>query len=192
MRPPAVHDRAALAPRYDALHRAGIAVRGVFALALGVLALWKPGITTALVVAFAIFALVDGAIRIVLALRGIRDDPWWSVHFLGGVTGVVIGVVVLRIVHGLIALTWSLAEWTAIVGILSLIFAAIAWKRLHDAWLWAVGGVLLIAFAIILLVATVGGVRSTGYAVGIFGLIYGIISLVIAVRPHHARPLAPS
>ncbi len=191
MRPPAVHDRSALAPPHDALHRTGIAVRGIFALVLGVLALWKPGITTTLVVAFAIFAFADGAIRIVLALRGVRSDPLWSVHFLAGVAGIVVGVVVLRIVRGLIALTWSLAEWTAVVGFLSLVFAAIAWKRLHDAWLWALGGVLLIAFAIILLVATVGGVKATGYAVGIFGLLYGIVSLVIAARPQRARPLAP-
>lgn len=181
--PPAVPDR------HDALQRTGVAVRGVLAIALGVLALSHPGIATLLIVAFAVFVIADGALRIVFTLRAVGRDPAWSLHILEGIVGIVIGVVALRIVHGLISLTWTIAEWAAIIGILSLAFAALAWRRLHNAWLWALGGLVALVFAGVLIVATFGGVQATGYALGIFGLLYGLVSLIIAVRGGHPKAL---
>lgn len=168
--------------RRDTLVRVGVAARGVLAIALGVLALSHPGIATLLVVAFAVFVIADGAIRIILALRGVTHDPAWSLHILEGIVGIVIGVVALRIVHGLITLTWTIAEWAGIVGILSLAFAGIAWQRLHNAWMWALTGIVALVFAVVLIWATFGGVQATGYALGVFGLLYGLVSLAIAAR----------
>jgi uncharacterized membrane protein HdeD (DUF308 family) len=173
--------------RHDALERTGIGVRGILAIALGVLALSHPGIATLLIVAFAVFVIVDGALRIVFAARAVGRDPAWSLHILEGIVGIIIGVVALRIVHGLISLTWTIAEWAAIIGILSLAFAAAAWRRLHAAWMWALAGIVALVFAVVLIWATFGGLQATGYALGVFGVVYGLVSLMIAAR---GRPKA--
>lgn len=179
----------AIPVRHDALQRTAVAGRGVLAIALGILALTHPGAATLLIVAFAVFAIVDGALRIVFTLRAVGRDPAWSLHILEGIAGIVIGIVALRVVHGLVSLTWTVAEWAAIIGILSLTFAAVAWRRLHSAWMWGLAGIVALVFAGVLVWATFGGLQTTGYALGIFGLVYGLVSLMIAARgPARALP----
>jgi uncharacterized membrane protein HdeD (DUF308 family) len=175
--------------RHDALERTGVALRGILAIALGILALSHPAVATFLLVAFSVFAIIDGAIRIVLALRGVSRDPAWWLHVLEGIVGIVAGVVALRIVHSLVTLTWTIAEWAALIGIFSLVFTAVAWRRLHAAWLWALGGIVLLVFAGVLIWATFGGLQTTGYAIGFFGIVYGVVSLFIAIRRPGPKPL---
>jgi uncharacterized membrane protein HdeD (DUF308 family) len=174
---------------HDALERTGIALRGILAIALGILALSHPAVATFLLVAFSVFAIIDGLIRIVMALRGFSQDPARWLRFLEGAVGVIIGVVALRVVHSLITLTWTIAEWAALIGIFSLVFTAVAWRRLHAAWLWALGGIVLLVFAGVLIWATFGGLQTTGYAIGFFGIVYGVVSLFIAIRRPGPKPL---
>jgi uncharacterized membrane protein HdeD (DUF308 family) len=166
----------------DRPHGAGLAVRGVAALVLGGVALWHPGYTTALIVAFAIFAIVDGVIRLVSSLRAAPRERAWSLHALEGVAGLAIGFVALRVVHSLISLTWTIVEWAAIIGILSIAFSVAAWRWLRDAWLYLLGGAVAIVLAIALLLETRAGLFAPGLAVGAFAVLYGVVSLVIALR----------
>jgi uncharacterized membrane protein HdeD (DUF308 family) len=170
----------------DGLHRAGIALRGVAALAFGGFALWRPGIATGLVVAFAAFAVLDGLVRIVVALRSTDRDNAWFIHALEGVAGIAFGIVVFRFAHSLIQLTWTVAEWAFVIGLLTIVFAAITWGRLKDAGLWLLGGLLAIALGAALLWVTFGGLLAPGIALGLFAVIYGVLSLVIAARTHQA------
>lgn len=170
----------------DGLHRFGIAVRGVAAIALGGFALAKPGIVDLLIAAFAAFAIVDGVVRIVVALRSSGGDRAWLLHALEGVIGIALGVVVFRVAHSLIALTWTVAEWAFAIGGLTIVFALVTWGRLKDAWLWLLGGILAIVLGGALLWVTFGGLLAPGLALGIFALIYGVLSLVIAARAHPA------
>lgn len=176
-RPPAVPHHA-----HGALHRTGLALRGVLALALGGYALWRPGIATAIFFAFAVFAVIDGAIRLVVALRGVQRDPAWWLHAAEGLVGIGIGIVMLRFAHGLIALTWSVAGWSFLIGVLSIAFAAIAWRRIPHPFFWVLGGLVAIVFAALVLWGTFGGVLAVGYVLGLFGVVYGVVSLVIAMR----------
>lgn len=166
----------------DALHRAGFAVRGVASLALGGFALYRADISTLLVVAFAAFAILDGIVRIVVALRSTGADKAWLLHALEGAIGIALGFAVFRVARSLIALTWTVAEWAFAIGALTIAFAAVTWRRLHDAWLWLAGGILALVLGCALLWVTFGGLLAPGIALGLFALIYGAISLVIAVR----------
>jgi uncharacterized membrane protein HdeD (DUF308 family) len=166
----------------DGLHRAGIAIRGLAALVLGVFGLYRPATATTLVVVFAIFAFVDGIVRIIVALRSTGRDRAWFIHAFEGLVGIAFGVVIFRVARTIISVTWTVAEWAFAIGALTIVFAAVAWGRLHDAWLWLFGGILAVVFAIALLWVTLGGLLAPGYALGIFALIYGVISILIAVR----------
>ena len=169
---------------HDGPHRAAVALRGVFAIALGVLALMHPGYATGLVLAFGIFALVDGVIRIAATIRAAGRDPSWWLHGLEGVAGIAIGIVALRGVKELTQLAWTIAEWSFVIGLLGVVFSVTAWRRLPDAWLWLLSGVLAIVFAAWLLWETKGGLFATGFALGIFAIVYGAVSLLIAIRSH--------
>lgn len=171
---------------HDGPHRAALAVRGVLALALGVVACMHPGYATGLVLAFALFAFLDGVIRIAATIRAAGHDPAWWLHGLEGVAGIAIGAVAFRGVRELIGLVWAIAEWSFIIGLLSVVFSVAAWRRLHDAWLWLLGGLVAIAFAAALLWETKGGLFAPGFALAIFAIVYGAINLAIAARPHPA------
>src|SRR6202035_1272308 len=129
----------------DTLHRAGITLRGVIAIALGVCALWFRSYTTLLVGAFVAFAIVDGLARLVIALRSTGRDKAWLIHALEGVVGIVLGIVALNFARSLISLTWTIPEWAFGIGILTIVFSAVTWGRLKDAWMWLLTGLLLIA-----------------------------------------------
>jgi uncharacterized membrane protein HdeD (DUF308 family) len=173
----------------DTLHRAGIALRGVVAIALGVLALYYRTYSTLLVGAFAAFAILDGIVRLVVAVRSTGRDKAWLIHALEGLLGIVLGFVAFNVVRSLISLTWTIAEWAFGIGALTIVFAALTWGRLRDAWLWLVAGLLLIALGGALLWFTLGGLLAPGIALGLFGIVYGVVSLFIAARahphPHH-------
>lgn len=173
----------------DTLHRAGITLRGVIAIALGVLALYYRTYSTLLVGAFAAFAILDGIVRLVVAVRSTGRDKAWLIHALEGLLGIGLGFVAFNVVRSLISLTWTIAEWAFGIGALTIVFAALTWGRLRDAWLWLVAGLLLIALGGALLWFTLGGLLAPGIALGLFGIVYGVVSLFIAARahphPHH-------
>jgi uncharacterized membrane protein HdeD (DUF308 family) len=173
----------------DGLHRAGIALRGVIALALGACALYFRVYSTLLVGAFVLFAIVDGVVRLVIALRSTGRDKAWLIHALEGLFGIALGIVAFNVAKSLISLTWTIAEWAFGIGVLTIVFAAVTWGRLRDAWMWLLTGVLLIALGAALLWFTIGGLLAPGIALGLFGIVYGAVSLLIAVRAHPHTPL---
>ena len=169
---------------HDALHRAAVAARGVIAIALGACALYYRVYSTVLVAVFAIFVILDGAVRLGVALRSTGRDRAWLIHGAEGIAGIALGIVTFNVAKDLISLTWTIAEWAFIVGVLSIAFATAVWGRLHDAWLWLLGGILLIVLAGAMLWFTLGGLLAPGVALGIFAIVYGLVTLMIAVRKH--------
>jgi uncharacterized membrane protein HdeD (DUF308 family) len=128
-------------------------------------------------------------VRLVVAVRSTGRDKAWLIHALEGLLGIGLGFVAFNVVRSLISLTWTIAEWAFGIGALTIVFAALTWGRLRDAWLWLVAGLLLIALGGALLWFTLGGLLAPGIALGLFGIVYGVVSLFIAARahphPHH-------
>jgi|ERR1700733_4455246 len=172
----------------DGFHRAAFAVRGIVAILLGACALYFRVYSTLLVGAFVAFAVIDGILRLVIALRSTGRDRAWFIHALEGLVGIALGIVAFTFAKSLISLTWTVAEWAFGIGVLTIVFAAVTWGRLRDAWMWLLTGLLLIALGGALLWFTAGGLLAPGVALGSFGIIYGVASLVIAARSHpHAH-----
>ena len=123
--PPAIHG-------HEALHRTALALRGVVAIALGERARSTSACTRRCwSAAFAAFAIVDGIVRIVIALRSTGRDRAWLIHALEGVVGIGLGVVAWTFAHSLISLTWTIADWAFGIGVLTIVFAALTWGRLQ-------------------------------------------------------------
>jgi uncharacterized membrane protein HdeD (DUF308 family) len=155
-----------------------IMVRGVAALAFGVLTIIWPGITLwALVVLFGSYVLVDGVFTL---LDVARNAPAARTHralrVLDGVVGIGVGVVtfVWPAITAL-ALLFLIAVWGLVAGAVRIWLAVEARDVIPDPWISAFGGVLSIAFAILLLITPGAGALVITWLIGWFAIVFGVV-----------------
>jgi uncharacterized membrane protein HdeD (DUF308 family) len=169
-----------------------LALRGLAAVAFGIMALVWPGLTvTALVLLFGAYALVDGLVTLasVVAHRHqLEGRPWLSI--LHGIAGVGAGIVtfVWPDITAL-ALLFVIAAWAFVIGVVELAAAIRLRREIRHEWLLGLVGVLSIAFAVLLVAAPVEGALAITWAIGWFALINGVLLLALAYRVH--KLLAP-
>lgn len=175
-----------------------VLVRGLVALALGLVAFAWPALTvTLLVMILGMYMLVDGAIAIVDAIRyraRIRRGWLW---LLEGVLSFALGVLML----GLPAMTAhvvvvAIAIWAAVAGALRIVAAIELRKRIRGEGLLVAGGALSIALG--LLLVALPGVRILWMAwlVGAWAIAFGLLFIGLALRlrnaAHAPRMLKPA
>ena len=160
-----------------------LAIRGIFAVLFGLVALFWPGVTVlALVLLFGAYAFVDGIFAIVAAFRQADKGVRWLI-LLEGVLGIVIGVVAF-IWPGTaaLALLYLIAAWAVITGILE-IAAAVGLRRvIRGEWALIVGGVASVIFGVLLAVWPREGLLVLAWIFGIYALVFGVMQLVLAFR----------
>jgi uncharacterized membrane protein HdeD (DUF308 family) len=161
------------------------AVRGVAAIAFGILAFLWPGPTViVLALLFGAYALVDGVVLLISLIRG---DPGarrnaWAVGIMG-VLGVVAGIVSVLVPEiTALALLYVVAAWAIILGIFQII-AAIRLRREIEGELWmGLGGLISVLFGLYLAIFPGPGLLSLAWLVGIWAVVFGIFNLVLAFR----------
>ena len=161
------------------------AIRGIAAVVFGFLAIMSPGPTLAvLVFVFGAYALVDGIALLLALARGdvlARNHAWAT--GLMGIAGIAFGIATW-VWPGITALTllYLVAGWAVTVGTLQIV-AAIAFRREIDGELWmALGGVVSIAFGIILAVFPGTGLVSLVWLVGVWAIMSGASSLALSIH----------
>ncbi|MBV9134352.1 MAG: DUF308 domain-containing protein, partial [Chloroflexi bacterium] len=100
------------------------ALRGVAAIAFGILAFAWPGLTVAsLVLLFGAFSLVNGVMTIISAIRRTATEHVWLL-LLEGVLGIIAGLAVFTWpgITALILLYW-IAAWAIVTGVMEAISA---------------------------------------------------------------------
>jgi uncharacterized membrane protein HdeD (DUF308 family) len=159
------------------------AVRGVFAILFGLVALAWPGITlTALVALFGAFVLVEGIAALTLAISNPQTlVPRW-VLALEGVSGVAAAVVTFFF-PGItsLALLYIIAVWALVTGSL-LIGAAVAGPRFEPAWLMVLQGAISLIVGIALISAPGSGILAIVWALGLFAIFRGVSLLIASIR----------
>ena len=162
-----------------------VEIRGVAAIALGLLAFLWPGLTLlVLVTLFAAYMLIDG-IALLVSLR--RAEPATSGHRLAvalmGILGVGVGIatIVWPTITAL-ALLYLVAFWAITLGVVQVI-AAIRLRRDISGELWfVVGGLLTVVFGVFILAFPGSGLLSLVWIVGAWAIVFGITNLVLAWR----------
>jgi uncharacterized membrane protein HdeD (DUF308 family) len=167
-----------------------VALRGVAALAFGLFAFLLPGVTLAtLLLWFGAFAVVDGALDLLSAVRGRAGvhPPWWAA-LARGVIGIAVGVVTfLWPALTAISLLYLVAAWALLTGVLE-IGAAL---HLRGAG-WGAGslglaGALSIAFGLALAFAPGPGIFALLWLVGAYATVFGVLLLALAFQLRRAR-----
>jgi len=162
-----------------------IEIRGVAAVAFGVLAFLWPGLTlVVLVTLFAAYMLIDG-IALLVSLR--RAEPATTGHRLTvalmGILGVAIGIATIFL-PGItaLALLYLVAFWAITLGATQVV-AAIRLRREISGELWLViGGIVTVLFGAYLVIFPGAGLLSLVWLVGIWAIVFGITSMVVAWR----------
>lgn len=160
-------------------------LRGLAAIAFGVVAFVWPGLTlVALTLLWGIYALADGVFALWAALAANDADTgrrWWLA--LGGVVSILAGVVAF-FYTGMTALVllMFIAAWAIVIGAV-LIWGAIELRKvLDDVWLLALNGVLSIAFGILLFAQPGAGALALVWMIGWFAVVFGIFHIALAFR----------
>jgi uncharacterized membrane protein HdeD (DUF308 family) len=157
-------------------------LRGVAAVVFGVLAFAWPGLTLAVLVLFwGAYALVDGVLALVGAVRTQNDHRWGLA--VEGVVGVGAGVVTF-LYPGLTALVlvYIIAVWALITGALE-IYAAYRLRRVVQNELWLVlGGIASLLFGIALLAAPGAGAIALVWLIAAYAVIFGVLMIGLGMR----------
>lgn len=163
-------------------------VRGVVALAFGIVALaWPHATVKVLIVVVGIFWIVDGlmsAIRAIQARAVVRSWVWW---LAGGLVSVAAGIVLFAW-PGLTALAFAylMGIWAILVGLLEIIGSFQVMAN-GGEWLGSmVAGVIALVFGLILVIWPGSGITGLMWLVGTFAIIFGVLFVIGAVKVRSA------
>ena len=157
-------------------------LRGLLALIVGVIAIAWPGVTVyALVLIFAVAAFVDAGFQAVTAFSSDDAGPVVG-HLLLALIDVAAGVVAL-VWPGITAyvLTICIGLWAVVGGIWEFALAFATGETAGQRALFGLGGLVSIAFGVVLFARPGIGAVSLALLFGLFSLAYGIWSLVMSV-----------
>jgi uncharacterized membrane protein HdeD (DUF308 family) len=166
-----------------------LALRGIVALIFGLVVLFWPGLVlTVLTVLFGIYALVDGAITFVPALRSSDRGAQRSLPLAEGAVGIVAGLVAL-LWPGMTAsgLVYVIAGWAIVTGALKILTAIMLRAAVENGWLLAGSGALSVLFGILLVALARSDVPFLAPFIGGFAIVVGLALIVFAFRLRERR-----
>jgi uncharacterized membrane protein HdeD (DUF308 family) len=159
-------------------------VRGILLILIGIFTFISP-------VTFAIFVgaymLVDG---MAMLISGLGDQPpgqsRWPLIIVG-VLSLLAGLLLLFNPQlGLLTLTYVIAAWAIVIGILEIISAIRLREEIDNEWWLILTGILAVIFGVLVFFGGESGIIAGGLAIttifGIFAILVGILSIVLAFR----------
>ena len=161
-----------------------VALRGLVAVLFGLVVLFWPGLILAVLsLFFGIYALLDGGIVLVPALRSSDRGARKWLPLTEGAVGVVAGLVALlwpgMTVSGLL---YVIVGWAVVTGILKILTAIVLRSEVENGWLLAGGGALSVLFGAILAALAGSELPSLGPFIGVFAIVVGLALIVFAFR----------
>jgi uncharacterized membrane protein HdeD (DUF308 family) len=158
-------------------------LRGVLGILFGVMLIVFPGIgLTAIILLFAVWALVGGASSLIGAWRSRSQREWW-VGLFEGLAGLAAGVVAILLpAAAALALLFIVAGWAIVTGILQ-IWMAIRLRDQISGEVWmGLSGLISILFGLLLVIFPGTGILSALVLVGIFSILMGLPMVLLGWR----------
>jgi uncharacterized membrane protein HdeD (DUF308 family) len=168
-------------------------VRGVLALAVGIMALAWPGVTVlALVILFAVYAFIASGLEVVRAFSSAKAGPVIG-HLLLGLADLAAGVIALAWpAPTALVLVLIVGAWAVIAGLVEVAAAFGPGEPAETRALFILAGLASVAFGVVLFARPGIGALTLALLFGLFNLIYGARALVQGIELRHARTTLPS
>lgn len=166
-----------------------LVLRGFAAIAFGVLAFTWPGITLQiLVLFFGAYALVDGILSVAAAVRGRGHTDNWGLFLLQGILGIGLGILTwLAPGATAVAILLYIAAWALVTGVLEIV-AAIRLRREIEGEVWlALGGMLSIAFGMLLLAFPLAGALGLIWLIASYAIAFGVCLVALGLRVRRGK-----
>ena len=159
-------------------------VRGLLAIAFGVLAFFAPGLGIAVLVGlFAAWALIDGVTSLATGIGGRNRDKSWWLEILEGVVSIIAGIIALVFpVLAAEVLVIIIAAWAIVTGIFEIIAAIRLREQIKGEFWLGLAGLASILFGVILLVFPGVGALSLVWLIGSFALVFGVFLVILGWR----------
>ena len=166
-----------------------IALRGVFAIIFGIIALLMPGAAMlALVLLFAAYLLVDGIFAIIAAVRAARRQERWGWLIFEGLVDLVSGgIAIVWPLLTIVAFALLMGAWAIVTGAL-LLGASYRLNIPHGRWLMALAGAISVIWGVLLIIWPLIGALVLTWWMAAYALIFGVAMLVLAFRLRSRRP----
>ncbi|MDP8993538.1 MAG: DUF308 domain-containing protein [Pseudomonadota bacterium] len=175
-------------------------MRGLLALALGVIAIFFPfSALSAFTMVFAAFAFVDGILSVATGMRRAGEGRRWWAPLLRGLLGMAVGIVfvvmpVLATVGYALATLVILSAWALLTGMLEISAAVRLRREIEGEWLLGLSGLLSILLGLVIPLALVtfpgATILSVAWIIGIYAAAAGIVLIIQAVRLKQRRASA--
>jgi uncharacterized membrane protein HdeD (DUF308 family) len=161
-----------------------LALRGLAAVAFGVMVFIWPGITLlTLILWFGAYALIDGIFAIIAAVQAAGRQQRWGAMLVEGVIGIVVGgLAFLWPSITVLALLYLIATWSILTGIFEIAAAVRLRREIAGEWLLGLGGVASICFGLLLVVLPGAGALAILWIIGGYALTFGVLLLLLAFR----------
>lgn len=169
----------------SALHRSWwlLLLRGIAAVAFGVLTFVWPQISLlTLILVYGVYALIDGVLALIAAIRGGGFVPrWWLA--LGGVVSILAAVVAFAW-PGLTALVlvYLIGFWSILRGVLEIIGAIRLRKEIANEWTLGVAGALSVIFGLILVFMPGAGAIGLLWLIATWAVLFGLLLIWVAFK----------
>ena len=169
----------------SALHRSWwlLLLRGIAAVVFGVLTFAWPQISLlSLILVYGIYAVADGILALIAAIRGGGVAPrWWLA--LGGIASLVAGGLAFAW-PGLTALVlvYLIGFWSIMRGVLEIVGAIRLRKEIPNEWSLGLAGALSVIFGLILVFAPGAGVMGLLWLIAAWAVLFGLLLIWVAFR----------
>ena len=139
-----------------------LVIRGVAAIALGVITFAHPGLSLgALVLVFGFYALIDGLVKMAGAVRAITI-AWPAITAL--------------------SLVYVVAAWALVTGVFEIMAAVRLRKHVSGEWLLALSGFASLILGILMIAVPLAGALAIALWVGAYAFVFGALLIGLGLR----------
>jgi uncharacterized membrane protein HdeD (DUF308 family) len=160
-------------------------LRGVAAIAFGILSLVWPGLSAlTLVLLWGAYTLADGIFALAAAIMGkggATSSRWWLAFT--GVLGIAAGLIAFFNpgLAGSILLIF-IAIWAIAIGAVSIVGAIQLRKEIEGEWLLILSGALAVVFGVLMFFQPAAGALTVIWLIATFAIIFGIDLIWLAFK----------
>jgi uncharacterized membrane protein HdeD (DUF308 family) len=169
-------------------------IRGIAAIAFGVIAFTHPVMAIAtLVLFFGAWVLIDGIFRIFGAIKHRGSDSDWAWQLVIGLIGIIVGLLTFHAPQvTALALVIYIAAWALMIGASEIVMAVKLRHEIKGEWLLILMGLASIVFAVLLLWNPVAGAAAVIWLIAWYAVVLGILAIFFGFRLRSLRALPVS
>ena len=159
-------------------------LRGLAAIAFGVLTWLQPGVSlAALVLLFGVYSLADGILGVWAAISGRQHHEYWWVLLLEGLLGVVVGILTFLAPNlTALAILFYIAIWAIARGVLEIVAAIRLRKEIQGEWLFILAGLASVVFGILLMWQPGAGALAVLWLIASYAIVFGVLIVILAFK----------